>query len=83
MPSRMDRKGIALRNGQKGHSAASMRTKRGCTLPSRSTVSHHMAAGRTQRPRSPYKARYTTIYSSVSLCRAMPSTSYSLPLKCR
>ena len=34
------------------------------------TVSHHMAAGRTQSPRSPYRARYTTISSSVSLWRA-------------
>ena len=42
-------------------------------FPSRSTVSKNIFAGRTQRPRSPYKARHTAISSSVSESFANPS----------
>lgn len=54
----------------------STRRNRGTTPSAVSTVSPNITAGRTHNPRSPYNARYTTSSSSVSLCRATPSTSY-------
>ena len=46
-------------------------SNRRTVFPSRSTVSFHIYAGRTQVPPSPYSARYTTIGSVVSEWRAM------------
>src|SRR3990167_6696699 len=69
------------------HSYSPMYSNRGTFLPSVTTSSKNISRGRTQSAILPnslesYSARYTTNSSKVSLCRAAPITSYSLPLYC-